>query len=277
MEMNLQLQHVVSDITEATGMRIIRAIVAGERDPDVLAGFRDVRCHSSIETIRASVVGNDRDEHIFALTQSLELYDFYHAKVAECDRKLEAAIAALTVRAADDVPAMPKARTKGKQVNAPTFDARRPLRGFGDGRDTDPRPWSSLGTEAGRRMRHRPSGVAERQTLHVLALPCPGQQDIRRQASVFSDPTILQPGRSSLAAGRNYDRAQRHGFGRVLSAIVIPDRQAKGGHGHRSEDRGSVLQQAALWDELPRPRCSSLRRATPNPRRCKPPASCQDP
>ena len=129
MEMNLQLHHVVSDITGATGMRIIRAIVAGERDPDVLAGFRDVRCHSSIETIRASLVGNDRDEHIFALTQSLELYDFYHAKVAECDRKLEAAIAALTVRAADDVPALPKARTKGKQVNAPAFDVRAALYG----------------------------------------------------------------------------------------------------------------------------------------------------
>jgi transposase len=53
MEMNLQLHHVVSNITGATGMRIIRAIVAGERNPDVLATYRDVRCHSSIETIRA--------------------------------------------------------------------------------------------------------------------------------------------------------------------------------------------------------------------------------
>ncbi|WP_249757382.1 IS110 family transposase [Bradyrhizobium sp. C-145] len=77
MEMKLQLHHVVSDITGATGMRIIRAIVAGERTPDVLATYRDVRCHSSIETIRAALVGNDRDEHVFALTQSLELYDTY--------------------------------------------------------------------------------------------------------------------------------------------------------------------------------------------------------
>src|SRR5216117_1795788 len=74
MQMNVQLHHVVSDITGATGMRIIRAIVAGERDPDVLATYRDVRCHSSLETIRAALVGNDRDEHVFALTQSLELY-----------------------------------------------------------------------------------------------------------------------------------------------------------------------------------------------------------
>ena len=54
MEMNLQLHHVVSDITGATGMRIIRAIVAGERNPDVLATYRDVRCHSSAETIRST-------------------------------------------------------------------------------------------------------------------------------------------------------------------------------------------------------------------------------
>jgi hypothetical protein len=50
-EMNLQLHHVVSDITGATGMGIIRAIIAGERDPAVLASMRDTRCHSSAEVI----------------------------------------------------------------------------------------------------------------------------------------------------------------------------------------------------------------------------------
>jgi transposase len=60
MEMNLQLHHVVSDITGATGMRIIRAIVGGERNPDVLATYRDVRCHSSAETIRAALEGPGR-------------------------------------------------------------------------------------------------------------------------------------------------------------------------------------------------------------------------
>ncbi len=103
MEMNLQLHHVVSDITGATGMRIIRAIVAGERNPDVLATYRDVRCHSSIETIRAALVGNDRDEHVFALSQSLELYDVYQAKMLDCDRKLEVLIAALSNKGAKPV------------------------------------------------------------------------------------------------------------------------------------------------------------------------------
>ncbi len=129
MEMNLQLHHVVSDITGSTGMRIIRAIVAGERDPDVLASMRDIRCHSSIETIRASLVGNDRDEHIFALTQSLELFDFYQEKILACDHKLETALSHVTVRAGEQVSPLPKARTKTKQVNAPSFDVRAALYG----------------------------------------------------------------------------------------------------------------------------------------------------
>jgi transposase len=129
MEMNLQLHHVVSDITGATGMRIIRAIVAGERNPDVLATFRDVRCHSSIETIRAALVGNDRDEHIFALTQSLELYDTYQAKMLDCDRKLEFLIAALTDKGAKPVGKLSRPRVKTKQVNTPSFDVRTALYG----------------------------------------------------------------------------------------------------------------------------------------------------
>ena len=91
-QMNLQLHHVVSDITGVTGMRIIRAIVDGERDPDVLAAYRDRRCHASVETIRQALIGNDREEHIFALSQALELYDTYQAKVVECDKRIEAVL-----------------------------------------------------------------------------------------------------------------------------------------------------------------------------------------
>lgn len=129
MEMNLQLHHVVSDITGATGMRIIRAIIAGERNPDVLAGFRDVRCHSSTETIRAALVGNDRAEHIFALTQSLEFYDFYQSKMLECDRRLEAVLTELAADKTHDATTLPRARTKTKQVNTPSFDVRATLYG----------------------------------------------------------------------------------------------------------------------------------------------------
>jgi len=129
MEMNLQLHHVVSDITGVTGMRIIRAIVAGERDLDVLASYRDVRCHASVETIKAALNGNDRAEHIFALTQSLDLYDFYQAKMLECDRNLEAVLDTLAANQDHDLSRLPRVRTKRKQVNTPSFDVRAALFG----------------------------------------------------------------------------------------------------------------------------------------------------
>lgn len=132
MEMNLQLHHVVSDITGATGMRIIRAIVDGERDPDVLASYRDIRCKSSIDIIKSALVGNDRAEHVFALAQSLELYDFYKARIEDCDRRLEIAVAALTVKPKGKLAPFPKARIRVKQHNAPAFDIRAALYGVRD-------------------------------------------------------------------------------------------------------------------------------------------------
>jgi transposase len=99
------------------------------REICMLATYRDVRCHSSVETIRAALVGNDRDEHIFALTQSLELYDTYQAKMLDCDRKLESLIAALADKGVKPVGKLPKPRVKTKQVNTPSFDVRAALYG----------------------------------------------------------------------------------------------------------------------------------------------------
>jgi hypothetical protein len=103
--------------------------VAGERNPDVLATFRDVPCHSSIETIRAALVGNDRHEHIFALPQSLELYDTYQVKMLDCDRKLESLIAALSDKGAKPLGKLSRPRVKTKQVSTPSFDVRAALYG----------------------------------------------------------------------------------------------------------------------------------------------------
>jgi transposase len=82
-QMNLQLHHVVTDITGVTGMKILREIVAGETDPDALAAHRDVRCKASVETIRDALTGHYRPEHVFALRQALELHDFYQAKLSD--------------------------------------------------------------------------------------------------------------------------------------------------------------------------------------------------
>jgi len=88
-QMNLQLNNVISDITGATGMGIIRAIVDGERDPNVLAKMRDRRCRSSEEVIEKSLEGNYREDHLFSLKQALEAYDFYQRKVTECDQEIK--------------------------------------------------------------------------------------------------------------------------------------------------------------------------------------------
>lgn len=91
--MNLQLHHVISDVTGATGMKIIRAIVSGQRDPQALAALRDTRCKASLETVRAALVGNYQPEHLFAFKQALELYDFYQPCIAACDGEIERTVA----------------------------------------------------------------------------------------------------------------------------------------------------------------------------------------
>jgi hypothetical protein len=87
-QMNLLLHNVVSDITGLTGMKIIKAILAGERDPRVLAGNRHERCQNNAATIAKSLVGNYREEHLFALRQAVDLYETYQAKIADCDQAI---------------------------------------------------------------------------------------------------------------------------------------------------------------------------------------------
>lgn len=87
-QMNLQLHNVVSDITGLTGMRIINAILAGERNPETLAKFRDKRCKNDEKTIARSLHGNYRPEHLFNLQQAVELHEFYQAKISDCDRQI---------------------------------------------------------------------------------------------------------------------------------------------------------------------------------------------
>ena len=87
-QMNVQLQHVIEDITGATGMRIIRAILSGERNPQHLAALRDPNCKNSAATIAKALEGDWREEHLFALEQAVELVDAYQAKIAACDERI---------------------------------------------------------------------------------------------------------------------------------------------------------------------------------------------
>src|SRR3989441_2086892 len=123
MQMNVQLHHVVTDITGVTGMRIIRAIVSGNQRPEQLAEFRDVRCAASEATIRAALTGNYRAEHIFALRHALELYDVHQAKITECDFEIERVLHSLNAtRAAPEAPLPPVRHAKAR--NEPKFEVR---------------------------------------------------------------------------------------------------------------------------------------------------------
>jgi len=89
LQMNVQLSQALSDVTGETGQRIIRAIVAGERDPRRLAAYRDRNCQKSEEEIGKALTGTWREEHLFLLKQSLALYDFYTKQIEECDAEIE--------------------------------------------------------------------------------------------------------------------------------------------------------------------------------------------
>jgi len=89
-QMNLHLHHVVSDITGMTGLRIIDAILNGQRDPEQLVKLRDKRVYKSTpRQMQAALVGDYRAEHLFVLSQSLQAYRFYQARIEECDREIE--------------------------------------------------------------------------------------------------------------------------------------------------------------------------------------------
>jgi transposase len=123
MQMNVQLHHVVTDITGVTGMRIIRAMVSGIQEPEALAEFRDARCAASPETIRAALTGNYRPEHVFALRHALELYDVHQTKIAECDTEIETVLHTLNAERATPETPLPAVR-HAKARNEPKFDVR---------------------------------------------------------------------------------------------------------------------------------------------------------
>ena len=97
-EMNVQLHNAISDLSGVTGQAIVRAILAGERDPVRLAALRDRRIQASAEELRQSLRGNWKEEALFELQQAVEAYDFYGRQIAECDRRLQGYLAALPSR-----------------------------------------------------------------------------------------------------------------------------------------------------------------------------------
>ena len=122
-QMNIQLANVISDVVGETGQRILRAIVAGERDGLALARLKNARIHASEQEIAASLQGSWRAEHLFALKQALDAFDFCAQQLSECDAQIEAQLQNLHI--CEDEPAKGKKRTRAR--NAPRFDLRTQL------------------------------------------------------------------------------------------------------------------------------------------------------
>jgi transposase len=127
-EMNLQLANVISDISGTTGLRILHAIVEGERDPQRLATLRDWRIKATPEEVAKSLLGNWRDELIFVLEENLALYGVYQQKIERCDQRIEQHLKSIPAQIESNTDLLPKPR-KGKRPhgNAPAFDLRSEL------------------------------------------------------------------------------------------------------------------------------------------------------
>ena len=126
-QMNLHLHKVISDITGLTGMAIIKAIVAGERNPQVLAALKDPRIKSSNAEITASLTGDYRPEHVFVLKQEFNLYEIYQKEIACIDGEIEKCLANFEPKTLDELPETKKKRRTKSTANHPDFDLRKYL------------------------------------------------------------------------------------------------------------------------------------------------------
>lgn len=122
-QMNVPLTHVISDITGQSGLKIIRAIVAGERDRSVLAAMKHYRIHASQQIMAKALEGRWSREHLFSLAHALKAYDFDGEQIARLDGEIEVLLGAMKVF--DQAPAAHP--NKGRRKNTPAFAARRAL------------------------------------------------------------------------------------------------------------------------------------------------------
>src|SRR5262249_8918931 len=125
-QMNVKLPEVVRDITGLTGLSIIDAILAGERDPYKLAKLRNERCKRTEAEIALALQGNWRREHLFELRKARELFRFHHQQITECDKQIKAELASLSDRAGEKTRAATP-RKCGRKRNDLRFAAKDPL------------------------------------------------------------------------------------------------------------------------------------------------------
>jgi transposase len=235
-EMNLHLHHAVSDITGLSGLRIIDAILSGERDPEKLVKLRDRRVSKSTpEQMKAALEGDCRPEHLFVLSQSLQAYRFYQARIEESDREIEP----LLEKLAQQVETA-SAKLSGDALKLPI-----PKRGSTTPEQlSEPKPPSGLKSK----RKHKPranepkielAGLLERicgidltqvvglNVLNVLLLISEIGVDMSkwRSAKAFSSWLGLCPG-NKISGGKVLDSRTRQVVNRVADALRLAAQSA---------------------------------------------------
>jgi transposase len=195
-EMNIQLTEVLTDVMGATGQDIIRAIVAGERDPYVLAGHRRGGIKASPQQIAAALMGNWRDEHLFVLRQALAMYDHYAGHCSECEAKLQQLLQQRATHRVD----LGKPPRSGSKARA-EFDLRQMLA-----------DWAGVDLT-------RIPGLAATTALTILSEIGP---DLSRFDSVkhFCSWLTLSPG-SKISGGKVLSSRTRRSANRVRQALKM--------------------------------------------------------
>ena len=235
-QMNVQLPLVVSDITGVTGLRILRDIVAGRRDPAQLAEHRDHRCRASKTEIIAALTGNYRPEHTFVLQQNLELFDACQTQLAACDATIEAHLHTLTAPLAAPTTPLPTARvTKKPRDNEPRFEIRTPLHQLTGGVDltqidgltsyTALKLLSEIGTDMSRwpSEKHFTSWLtlAPNNKISGGRLLSSRTQPSANRAAAILRMTVMSLGRTQTALGAFYRRvAARIGKPQAITATA---------------------------------------------------------
>lgn len=235
LEMNVQLHHVLSDLTGVTGMAIVRAIVGGERDSSKLAELRDRRCRQPKERIAAALQGTFKREHLFVLGQSLRAYDMHQEMLRECDQLIEQKLGELAAQSESPSEPCPPPRHGSPKANQPRFEIQSPLHRICDGVDVTqieglaPATALNLVAEVGRDMSRWPT---EKHFTSWLNL-APGTRitggkrisgrrgPAKNRAGLALRQTAISVGRTDTALGSFYRRlAARGGPARAAVATA---------------------------------------------------------
>ena len=250
-EMNVKLDSVIANIVGLTGQRILRAIIDGERDPERLATLRHRGIKADADTIAASLQGTWREEHLFALEQAMQRYDFLTRQIDDCEARVMAEIERLTPPddlpdggAPDPAPGTTSETASSRSANAATNDTGREgiqalaLRGD-DGRRPHRDPHRRSRYRTGDRLGDRPGllRLPLRSALLLLACARAGNQDQRRQEPPRQVAEGGQPRRAGPAHGGHGRAPQRDLHRRQAPRKARPNGHPRCDQGDRPRTR----------------------------------------